>query len=500
MKRTIVYIRPLAKALTLSVAALTLSSAAFARRMVAADAVEFRAVARYLRAGDTVLLKSGLWRDALLSFSVNATADAPVTVMAEQAGETVFTGASKLEFSGENIIVEGLWFKDIELSSGEVIAFRTRGGKAASYCTLRNCAVSAKGLPQSQTDYKWVSLYGHHNTVENCSLVDKANMGCMLVVWFEEGVVPCHKIVRNYFSRPRSLLDDKGESMNGQEIIRIGTSTYSMQDGCCTVEGNHFYRCNGETETISNKSCRNVYKGNLFTECRGTLTLRHGNGCTVEGNAFFGGGAESTGGIRLIGEDHRVFNNYLQDLTGRGFYSAISLVQGEPDTAINGYFAAKNCSVVNNTVYNCFSGLNINHTGKRNQVRIENNTIANNLVVNVTDDKKAESVKVSITPQAPLATVYAGNIVWGGKIKGVEPSEAAITEADPALRRIGGYYVPVRKTYLDRNRVDGFDFVTEDIAGTPRGKKVTCGAFEPVGKLPSSVPTADGRGVNWKMQ
>jgi len=41
-----------------------------------------------------------------------------------------------------------------------------------------------------------------------------------------------------------------------------------MRESFTTVEQNYFYRCDGEHEVISNKSCRNLYRGNTFVECQ----------------------------------------------------------------------------------------------------------------------------------------------------------------------------------------------------------------------------------------
>ena len=38
---------------------------------------------------------------------------------------------------------------------------------------------------------------------------------------------------------------------------------------------------------------------------------RQGRPTAVDGNYFFGRGAPNTGGVRIIGERHRVFNNYF---------------------------------------------------------------------------------------------------------------------------------------------------------------------------------------------
>ena len=62
-----------------------------------------------------------------------------------------------------------------------------------------------------------------------------------------------------------------------------------------------------------------------------TLTLRHGNRCTVEGNIFLGHHKPETGGIRVIGEDHKVLHNYLEGLEGDRAGSAISMTNGIPN-------------------------------------------------------------------------------------------------------------------------------------------------------------------------
>ena len=63
----------------------------------------------------------------------------------------------------------------------------------------------------------------------------------------------------------------------------------------------------------------NTFRGNLFNESRGTLTLRHGNGSVVENNVFLGNRVDHTGGIRVINKRQTIRNNYLHGLTGHRF-------------------------------------------------------------------------------------------------------------------------------------------------------------------------------------
>jgi len=151
--------------------------------------------------------------------------------------------------------------------------------------------------------------------------------------------------------------------LNGQEIIRIGDSTTSMQYANCEVRNNFFDRCNGEIEIISNKSCGNIYANNVFFECSGMLTLRHGNDCTVAGNYFFGNGVSNSGGVRIIGEDHKVYNNYFENLRGTNFRAALCIVRGKLNSVLNDYFQVKNAFVVFNTFVNCSQAFCVNYNG-----------------------------------------------------------------------------------------------------------------------------------------
>ena len=128
------------------------------------------------------------------------------------------------------------------------------------------------------------------------------------------------------------------------------------------MRGNHFYRCDGErAEIISNKSCGNIYEGNLFEEGEGSLTLRHGNACTVRRNYFLSGGRSEVGGVRIIGERHVVEDNFFYKLTGSNYKSALCVVKGESEAALNGYWTAKDCVVRGNLFVDCLNGIVVNY-------------------------------------------------------------------------------------------------------------------------------------------
>jgi poly(beta-D-mannuronate) lyase len=293
---------------------------------------------------------------------------------------------------------------------------------------MTNCAVISTlpaGVRQSTT--RWVGLYGSGHRVDHCVFQGKSGKGTTFVVWLGDGSDGRHQIDHNYFG-PRERL-----GANGGETIRIGDSSTSMLAGNCVVEKNLFEKCNGEVECISNKSCGNIYRGNTFLEVSGTLTLRHGNGCLVEGNAFLGRGAKATGGVRIIGEDHIVRGNYFEKLTGDGARSAICFMLGIPNSPAHGYFQVQRARVENNTIVDC----------------------AYPILIGLGDDKNATlpPVQTSIirnqisTPLRPVIQAFCplDGITWEGNrfagqtlgipgTAGIESSAPTITALQPMPR------------------------------------------------------------------
>ena len=72
------------------------------------------------------------------------------------------------------------------------------------------------------------------------------------------------------------------------ETIQIGDSYTSMTPSHVNVSNNLFEKCNGEVEIISSKSNFNEFRNNIFYESEGSLVMRHGNYCIIDGNFFIG--------------------------------------------------------------------------------------------------------------------------------------------------------------------------------------------------------------------
>ncbi|MBI2417708.1 MAG: T9SS type A sorting domain-containing protein [Ignavibacteriales bacterium] len=245
-----------------------------------------------------------------------------------------------------------------------------------------------------------MSLYGNHNRVDHCYLKGKKNLGTTLVVWLDANP-NYHQIDSNHFG-PRPEL-----GVNGGETIRVGTSDWSLYNSYTTVEYNLFEECNGEIEAISNKSCGNIYRYNTFLSCQATLTLRHGSRCSVYGNFFFGNHKPNSGGIRIIGEDHLVYNNYIAGTSGGSFKSALTIMNGIPNSPLSGYYQVKRAVVAFNTLVDNVNNFNIGAYGDTSvSLPPLDCTIANNIISGTT------SPLVLFNTQ-PVNMQWYGNIFHG---------------------------------------------------------------------------------------
>lgn len=380
-----------------------------------------------LKPGDVVVIAPGKYNSQKMQFNANGTESAPIILEAEKPGSVIFTGESTLQINGNFIIVRNLFFNDISpLPSKSPIEMKTRDSK------LLNCLISGVNAKEDPiTDNKWVSIYGERNTVERCSFIDKKNIGCLLVVWMEKNIIPNHKIINNYFSRPTVLISADGSKTNGQECIRIGTSDFSMQEARCLVSGNTFYRCDSEMEVISNKTCYNSFIGNLFLETQGAMTLRHGNNSLVEGNFFIGNSREGTAGVRVIGDHQTIRNNYFENGRGYNYQAAICLIQGVENSPLNRYFQVTDSKIEGNIIKNCTHGIVVSYGSSPDQtLPVITTEISNNIIYN--DNSSNYSIVWVDTPAKPQVT-FKNNIIYGGRFSNFNSSLSPMTNDKPVL-------------------------------------------------------------------
>jgi poly(beta-D-mannuronate) lyase len=417
------------------------------------------------RPGDTLTMTNGIWSNAAIMFAGYGTGSAPILLRSESYGGVVLSGTSMLGISGRNLVVDGLVFRNGQSKAGTaVIEFRGSNGESDS-CRLTNTVISDYNPGDSTIDYKWISLYGTRNRVDHCYLRGKKHLGTTLVVWVNATKPNYHQIDHNYFAY-RPVYPE-----NGAETIRVGTSDVSMSDSYTVVEYNLFEECNGEIEIISSKSCGNMYRYNTFVICQGTLTLRHGNRCTVEGNFFFGNRAPNSGGIRIIGEDHKVFNNYVTGTDGSSLKSALTIMNGVPNSPLDRYFQVKRAVVAFNTFVDNAHPFNIGG-GKDAEVSLPplDCVIANNIV------QGATAPLITLT-DTPVNMTWQGNIFYGTSLGMTQPQGIAIVNPQMSLSS-DGLWRPSAASPVVNASVGSFPYVSMDMDGQVRTGQFDIGADE----------------------
>lgn len=412
---------------------------------------ELKSVLKKVAPGDSIVLANGTWKDSELRFEgLIGTAEKPIQILAESPGEVVFTGKVRFRVSGRHVIVSGFSFLD-PVGSTDVFEFRTHSERHAHQCRITDCSFVQTKSFSAQEKTLWLNVYGTENRIDHCYFSGKKNQGATLVVWVGEAPGE-HRIDHNHFG-PRPQL-----GKNGGETIRIGISETSEFNNRTVVEENYFERCNGEGEIISNKSCENIYRHNHFDRCEGALTLRHGHRCLVDGNVFLGHEQDGTGGVRIIGGDHRVINNYFEELRGDSERSAISLMNGIPDSPLNGYAPVRNALIAHNTLINCKVSMEF---GVSPSKKVSVPPAHCQVIHNVFIPGKWELFRVSHTPQN---FNWLGNKYQSGKTRAADLVEIERVNIELA-RGVDGLLRPTNpQSLLTGAEVD----VKIDIDGNPR--------------------------------
>lgn len=450
---------------------------ASAREFRLAPGSELKPVFKKAKAGDLIILENGVWRDVKLRFDqLIGTADKPIHIRAESPGKVVMTGASQVRISGEYITVSGLSFLNPEGVS-DVFEFRSHDERLAHHCRITDCSFE-QTQPGSEKKSLWVNVYGTNNRVDHCYFAGKQNKGTTLVVWVTE-TPGAHRIDHNHFG-PRPVLGG-----NGGETIRIGDSESSEMNSRTIVEENYFEKCNGEGEIVSNKSCENIYRHNLFERCEGALTLRHGHRCLVDGNVFLGRKADGTGGVRIIGSDHRVTNNYFESLRGDAERAAISLMNGIPDSPLDGYAPVKGALIAHNTIIDCKVAMEFGvSASKKISAAPSGCRISHNAFL----PDKWELFRVHAKPQD---FTWSGNKYQEGKTRGADLVE--IERVNVQLERgSDGLLRPTDSGVLKTQEESG---VETDIDGQERDSKIA-GCDDSATKIVSRK-ISDSAGPSW---
>lgn len=417
--------------------------------------------------GAVITLANGTWNNTFIDIDKNGTSAAPITITAQTAGAVFMTGNSRVAMEGAYLIVSGLVFQN---PANLVLDGTNRIEpvielKDCDYCKILNNKIDRYNGTEAQKEliFKWILADGQYNEIAYNSFIGKYGIGS-IINDNRNSLEPDYlKIHHNYFADRTPITEVNAD--NNQDAIRIGNSGTSLNNSFSEVYNNYFYNFFGEIEIISNKAGENKYYNNTFRDFAGCLTLRHGNNCEVYGNYFFAEGNQITAGVRVIGEGHKIYNNYIEgiistkpDGSTSNATGGINVTNGRLNSALNGYYQVKNAEIINNTFVNCDYGIRIGtRVNSDLDLAPENLTVANNVMYNT-----------SVNPYQ-IVTAPTGNSSSQGNLTNLTDSDLA---DDGAFHRLTNGSAPIAAG------LGNYSYLTQDVLGGNRDNDFDAGAEE----------------------
>lgn len=497
-----------------------------------------------VRPGDSIVLQDGTWHNVHVVVAgaggpwpaaSHGLPGAPITLRAQTRGGVTFTGVSWINLARNHWILDGFRFRDGRLTNGDhgvihlglpMVGHPDRSGAEANHCEVTHCSIKDYNPPLANSQYNWVRLMGTNNTISWSHFSGKNHMLDMVSAHWRKsfpGVPTRHRFHHNYFG------DISPTSSNGFGALTpvmgrpsgVTDQQWPDLDDGIVIEDNLFHACNGESEIISVKSSGNVVRRNTFIDCLGYVNLRQGHRNEVSSNYIFGGNLASddayfpggvpvgeSGGIRVSGEQHRIFNNYIHGVHGSGIW----IQNGSSANAWYGYLPVKDLMVVNNTIVDpgrsaITIGAGISRVtaapgipGGGDNVVPEDLTFANNLLVGRAAGALVQYGRWpwALDPSAPAEQTIPVDVVWQGNLAhapvvhdGTVPS--GITVDDPRMVP-AGWDQPVWRPGAGSPAIDAavgrYPYLNHDIEGRPRPRVGDVGAHEIAGGTARNRPLA----------
>lgn len=447
------------------------------------DAEGLQQALKQAEPGQIIELADGIY-DTNTAFHIQekaGTAERPIIIRAQQPGRAIIGGYSWFHIDHSSyIVLEGLRFETVTDDGGpKRVVFLDN----SSYSRItRNEFAVRQDVKDIARFVQWVAVQGeqaNYNRIDHNHFKNKLQLGHYVLIEGEAGTeatgtgyVPQHtRIDYNHFENvPPS-------GRNGAETMRIGSGARTvLTHANAIVEYNLFYHCDGEIEIISVKSSGVTIRFNTFLENNGTITLRYGNSSEIHGNFFLGKGIEGTGGIRIHGTDHRIYNNYFEGLSGTGVRSAIHIGWGTVDDQpgqVNVYWRTKRATIAFNTFVN--NTRNFSNEWVENRLSPLDIIIANNVIVG---EEGIYAFVRENTQGQPAGTEWMGNIMYPGRKVGIDKTPEEIRKIDPRLSFNGQFYQLSEDSPAIGAAVGNWPWIKEDLVGFVRKTIPDVGAIE----------------------
>lgn len=396
--------------------------------------------------GDIIVLANGVYTASTdITINKQGTTAQPITITAQTilGAEIKGTAGFNIVSPARYIIIKG--FKFTHNASQATMASGT------SFCRWTRNLFETPGAGEN------LLLNGNDHEVDYNTFQHKNAMGRFIAVRGSGSQIAQRLYIHhNYF------YDHNQQTENGAESVQFGLSGLSLSSSNSIMEYNLFEECEGENEMVSIKTSAVTFRYNTVRNCPAHVTLRHGNKNIIYGNYFL-----NTPGIRIFGDDHKIYSNHFENCT-----PAVNIGNGDGEVAngapLTSHDRPDRVLIAFNTLVN--NPQNIIMQGRTNGMGATAITIANNIIQG---GGPAASLSGSIT-----SPVWSGNILYNTNGAGSMPS-SGYTTTNPLLARdaTGTFHLQAGSPAID-NATGSYPSVTTDMDGQARTAPLDKGADE----------------------
>lgn len=359
-----------------------------------------------------------------------------VTVTLTSDSTAVISGATCLQFSGDNMIIDGLTFDAISMISSSTC---DSNGDSSVYLsgdsiTLRNSSFLSEADDNGASTFNWISVKGFATVIERNRFTDtegtKNQEAGAIITIFNNASADDQEghIIRYNLFEDFGIGGADGSRNSSAYMIQLGRSTSetSLEDGLNLVAYNLFQNVNLDRRYMRVQSNFNTVDHNTFLDSSGMVAFEDGEGNTATNNIFINTGDTNAddGGISYSAFGHTISNNYIAGLRTTSGQRAGLLANsevmengaGDSDGPTgNSVRTIANVVVANNTILNSREAIEFGSddcSGTR-QFIVE---FTANLVANGEDDM--------------MAGIVAGNLNNGTGREGIQDDCALAASSD----------------------------------------------------------------------
>jgi poly(beta-D-mannuronate) lyase len=453
---------------------------------------DFFTAVKNAQPGDVITLSNGEYdvKDVPPFKQRKGNAENPIIVRAQEPGKVILKGSTGYKFEECTYFTWYGFHHAHKSAEGESSNISFKDGNNNRFA---RCEVNLDDNDNSKKHWLRISNC-EAIKVDHCHFHHKKSEGQFCNVFMpgdnKPGKGPIFEY--NYFEHQdfgEHLPDGVKYGDAGGEAIQMGHSDHAGQYYGVIVRYNCFEECNGDGEIVSNKSCGNLYYNNTFTDCNGSLTLRHGHSTAVLANYF------KNCGLRVLGADNLIANNHFSDNSREDNRRPLIIHNGKDD---GGYERVDN----NHIILNTFA----NGSGTANKIVVwgsgngskepTNNKFRGNIIT-------AENGELLELNNNHSSNTIMDNIGWatGDAENGGLSDDMATLDQDPLLTKDHDGIYRLQSDSPARKKFPGTPFkelTSVDIDGEERGPNTDagCDQFSTESKKPKKRITAEDTGVS----